>query len=172
MANETMANKTFGNETAAKRIRTVPAPIKDYKPVNVTGNDYISLPEIDECGRVMSVTFLHQAQAALFEARGSAPKAVTTSDSTGREGRQAPFIRPFLEWNGMQVDLRGVRPEVELKSDWVPSFTWDLPDVPGGPIRLGLRIVTPPDEKGFCYVLELERLGFHSDESTTAQRTA
>ncbi len=172
MANETVANKTFGNETAAKRIRTVPAPILDYKPVIATGNDYISLPEIDECGRVMSVTFLHQAQAALFEARGSAPKAVTTSDSTGREGRQAPFIRPFLEWNGMQVDLRGVRPEVELKSDWVPSFTWDLPDVPGGPIRLGLRIVTPPDEKGFCYVLELERLGFHSDESTTAQRTA
>lgn len=172
MANVTVANKTVGNETAAKRIRTVPAPIKDYKPVIVTGNDYISLPEIDECGRVMSVTFLHQAQAALFEVRGTAPKAVTTSDPTGREGRQAPLIRPFLEWNGMQVDLRGVCPEVELKWDWVPSFTWDLSDVPGGPIRLGLRIVTPPDEKGFCYILELERFGFHSDESTTAQRTA
>ncbi len=61
---------------------------------------------------------------------------------------------------------------MELKWDWVPSFTWDLSDVPGGPIRLGLRIVTPPDEKGFCYILELERFGFHSDESTTAQRTA
>jgi hypothetical protein len=167
-----MANKTVGNETAAKRIRTVPAPIKDYKPVIVTGNDYISLPEIDESGRVMSVTFLHQAQSALFEVRGTAPKTVTTSDPTGCEGRQAPFIRPFLEWNGMQVDLRGVRPKVELKWDWVPSFTWDLPDVSGGPIRLGLRIVAPPDEKGFCYIIELERLRFHPDVDITVHRTA
>jgi hypothetical protein len=41
-----MANVTVGNETVAKRIRTVPVPIKDYKPVIATGNDYISLPSI------------------------------------------------------------------------------------------------------------------------------
>jgi|LSQX01.3.fsa_nt_gb hypothetical protein len=180
----------MANETVAKRIKTVPEPVKDHRPVIVTGNDYISLPEIDECGRVMSVTFLHQAHASLFGVRGTAPEpavtseviptsettttpeTVTTSDPTGREGRQVSFIRPLLEWDGMQVDLRGVCPKVELKWDWVPSFTWDLPDVSGGPIRLGLRIVAPPDEKGFCYTLELERLGFHSDVDTTAQRTA
>ena len=152
----------------SRHIKTVPEPIKDYRPVIVTGNDYISLPEIDEYGRVMSVTFLHQAQASLFEVRGPAPETIAKSrtaamsDPTGREDPQIPFIMPFLQWDGMQVDLGGVRPTVELKWDWVPEFTWDLPDVPGGPIRLGLRIVAPPNEKGFCYILELERLRLQS----------
>ena len=159
VANKTVRSETVGNETVAKRIRTVPAPIKDYKPVNVTGNDYISLPEIDECGRVMSVTFLHQAQAGLFEVRGTAP---------GPAAEEISFIRPLLEWNGMQIDLGEVRPKVELKWDWVPSFTWDLPDVPGGPVRLGLRIVAPPDEKGFCYIIELERPERQCHESVVA----
>lgn len=140
-------------ETMSKRVKTVPEPIKDYRPVIVTGNDYVSLPEIDEHGMIMSVTFLHQAQASLFEVRGTAP---------GTAAQETPFIMPFLEWDGMQVDLRRARPKVELKWDWVPEFTWDLPRVPGGPIRLGLRIVAPPDEKGFCYILELERLGLQS----------
>jgi hypothetical protein len=162
----------------SRRIKTVPEPIKDYRPVIVTGNDYISLPEIDEYGRVMCVTFLHQAQASLFEVRGTAPETIAKSrtaamsDPTGREDQQIPFIMPFLEWDGVQVDLRGVRPTVELKWDWVPEFTWDLPDVPGGPIRLGLRIAAPPDEKGFCYILELKRLRLHSNESAMTQTTA
>ncbi len=55
----------------SRRVKTVPEPIKDYRPVIVTGNDYISLPEIDKYGSVMSVTFLNQAQASLFEVRGT-----------------------------------------------------------------------------------------------------
>ena len=190
----------------SRRVKTVPEPIKDYRPVIVTGNDYISLPEIDKYGSVMSVTFLNQAQASLFEVRGTVlqgtlpqaaaipetastseaiatydttatsdtvttPKALIASDVTGRGDQQIPFIMPLLEWNGMQVDLRGVRPKVEMKWDWVPEFTWDLqdlPDVSDGPIRLCLRIVAPPDEKGFCYILELDRAERESSEGTVA----
>ena len=137
----------------SRRVKTVPEPIKDYRPVIVTGNDYISLPEIDKYGSVMSVTFLNQAQASLFEVR-----SIECGDH--------PFIVPLLEWNGMQVDLRAVRPKVDLKWDWVPEFTWDLPNVSGGPIRLCLRIVAPPDEKGFCYILELDRAERESSEGT------
>ena len=142
----------------SKRIKTVPEPIRDYTPVIVTGNDYVSLPEIDEYGMIMSVTFLHEAQASLFEVRGNAPETAA---------QEIPFIMPFLEWNGMQIDLRRVRPKIELKWDWVPEFTWDLPGVPDGPIRLGLRIVAPPDEKGFCYILELDRPECQRYESMT-----
>jgi hypothetical protein len=147
----------------AKRVKTVPAPVKDYRSVIVTGNDYISLPEIDEYGSVMSVTFLHRGQAALFEVRGTAPAPAA---------EEIPFIMPLLEWNGEQVDLRSVRPEVELKWDWAPEFTWYLPNAPDGPIRLCLRIVAPPGEKGFCYILELERPGLYSDMSKTVQTMA
>ena len=143
----------------SRRVKTVPEPIKDYRPVIVTGNDYISLPEIDKYGSVMSVTFLNQAQASLFEVR-----SIECGDH--------PFIVPLLEWNGMQVDLRAVRPKVDLKWDWVPEFTWDLPNVSGGPIRLCLRIVAPPDEKGFCYILKLERLGLQSDVSRATRTTS
>jgi hypothetical protein len=146
-------------ETMSRRVKTVPESIKDYRPVIVTGNDYISLPEIDKYGSVMSVTFLNQAQASLFEVRGI-------------ECGDHPFIIPLLEWNGMQVDLRGVCPKVDLKWDWVPEFTWDLPNVSGGPIRLCLRIVAPPDEKGFCYILKLERLGLQSDVSRATRTTS
>ena len=153
------------------RIMTVPEEFREDSVVAATGNDFVSLPEIDAWGRVHSVTFLHAGCAGLIEVRGAgAGGAARCQDGRDRldapgpcdrnPSAQVPFLTPVFIWNGVPVNLeeRAGCPDFSLEGDWMPAFSWT--GEPGArEWRLRARIVAPPDEKGFCYVLEVERLG-------------
>ncbi|MDI7247097.1 MAG: glycoside hydrolase family 125 protein [Bacillota bacterium] len=161
------------------RIVTVPDEITEDRFVTVTGNDFVSLPEIDAWGRIAGVTFLHAGCAGLIEVRGgrhgtggagAASRATAGGDQA--DNRDAPpFVAPVFVWNGAAVDLAGAVPEFALEEDWIPTFSWTGGNGPGsGGVewRLSARIVAPPDEKGFCYILELQRLGLERHEGGEA----
>ncbi|MEW6105623.1 MAG: glycoside hydrolase family 125 protein [Bacillota bacterium] len=186
------------------RMMTVPDEITGEKFVTVTGNDFVSLPEIDRCGRVFGVTFLHAGCAGLIEVRGSRDGSdssaaglstgrspdckhhrthsdgVGTSSCSGRDGPgdrcgAAPFIAPVFTWDGTAVNLAAALPEFALEGDWIPTFSWtggNTPGSGGAEWRLSARIVPPPDEKGFCYILELRRLGVERHEVGEAPEDA
>lgn len=109
-------------------LTTVPEPVKDDEFRVLTGNDYISLPEIDEFGRILSVTLLHSGCCGMVELRGD------------------PFIAPTVSIDGESVDLVAMIPEMALESEWLPTFAW------AGRVGVTAKIIAPPEEKGFCYV--------------------
>lgn len=186
------------------RMMTVPDEITGDKFVTVTGNDFVSLPEIDRYGRVFGVTFLHAGCAGLIEVRGSRDGSdssaaglstgrspdckqhrthsdgVGTSSCSGRDGPgdrcgAAPFIAPVFTWDGTAVNLAAALPEFALEGDWIPTFSWtggNTPGSGGAEWRLSARIVAPPDEKGFCYILELQHLGVERHEIGEAPEDA
>ncbi|MEW6228435.1 MAG: hypothetical protein AB1700_10180, partial [Bacillota bacterium] len=63
-------------ENASALIMTRPEEIADHRFTTVTGNDFVSLPEIDAWGRIVSVTFLHAGCAGLIELRGMTQQPV------------------------------------------------------------------------------------------------
>lgn len=157
---------TDRRENASTLIATRPEEITDHRFTMATGNDFVSLPEIDAWGRVHGVTLLHAGCAGLIELRGI-PQGLA---ETGVERAVAPFIAPTLTWNGEVVDLTGALPETSLGGDWIPEFSWTSGRSPSGPAasgvvwdrepewRLSVRIVAPPEERGFCYILQIENL--------------
>jgi len=186
------------------RMMTVPDEITGDRFVTVTGNDFVSLPEIDRYGRVFGVTLLHAGCAGLIEVRGSrdGSDSVAGGLSTGRSPdstrhrvhsdgvrmwgysngdgpgdrcETAPFIAPAFTWDGTAVNLAAVLPEFTLEGDWIPTFSWtggNRPGSGGAEWRLSARIVAPPDEKGFCYILELEHLGIKEHDGGEAREGA
>lgn len=48
-----------GRKDESARIMTVPDEITKHEFVTVTGNNFVSLPESDAWGRVLSATFPH-----------------------------------------------------------------------------------------------------------------
>ena len=183
-------------ENDSMRIMTVPDEITHDGFVTVTGNDFVSLPEVDAWGRVLSATFLHAGCAGLVEVRGSRPVDSGADRPAPRNqgvSTRVPFLAPTFVWDGAPVDLAGsTPPEFALEGDWIPTFSWTdgqplsagdagggaagVEVVPGAEARSGVRagvpkwrvsarIVAPPDEKGFCYVLELQRLAREGGEA-------
>ncbi|MGE5587731.1 MAG: hypothetical protein ACM3ZO_05915 [Clostridia bacterium] len=114
------------------RIMTVPDEIAEDAFVTATGNDFVSLPEIDAWGRVLSATFLHAGCAGLIEvrgipradgSRGEGPPAFAPADM--RVPARMPFVAPTFVWDGAPVDLAGCAPpEFTLEEDWIPAFSW------------------------------------------------
>ncbi len=109
-------------------LTTVPEPIEDDEFCVLTGNDYISLPEIDKFGRILSVTLLHSGCCGMVELRGD------------------PFIAPIIAINGQSIDPGSVVPAMTLEREWLPMFAW------AGRVGVKGMIIAPPEEKGFCYV--------------------
>ncbi|MCL6614674.1 MAG: hypothetical protein K6U03_08705, partial [Firmicutes bacterium] len=149
------------------RLMTLPDEITDGRFVTVTGNDFVSLPEIDAWGRIAGVTFLHAGCAGLIEVRGgrhgTAGAGAAGSAEAGDAEKEGapPFIAPIFSWHGAAVELTRTRPEFVLEEDWIPTFTWTGGKGPGSAEpgwKLSARIVAPPEEKGFCYIFELQCL--------------
>ncbi|MGE5594232.1 MAG: glycoside hydrolase family 125 protein [Betaproteobacteria bacterium] len=191
-------NEPKGDST---RIMTVPDEITEDEFVTATGNDFVSLPEIDAWGRVLSATFLHGGCAGLIEVRGISGADVDRGApppepalANQRVSARVPLLAPMFVWDGAPVDLAGsAPPEFSLEEDWIPTFSWtagrpssgwasdggagrDAPeDATGDHGRVGglgtpewrlrARIVAPLDEKGFCYVLELQRFAREEGEA-------
>jgi meiotically up-regulated gene 157 (Mug157) protein len=104
----------------------------------VTGNEYISLPEIRGAdGAVESFSMLHMGLRGMILVRG---------------GQDAPLFKPVvLDADGNEIAIVSMGWERELF--WIPRFRAELA---GGAGVLWGIILTPPGERGFGISLRLE----------------
>jgi uncharacterized protein len=108
----------------------------------LTGNDYVSLPEIHGDGGVGRVSVLHGSLAGLVEWAGAGP--------------DAPLFMPRLSVGGQLMTL----PELRWRrlDRWIPTFSATLP----GDLTLTGTICAPagyPAARGFFIRLELDNRG-------------
>ncbi len=116
-------------------IMTVPEEIKDIETLCLTGNEYISLPEIDSAGAIRNLNVLHLGHRGLLEFCGS---------------KTAPLIAPFLTINDSAADM-GSLLSWDYRLDWIPSFSMAAAEG----VAMEGEIFAPPGFKGFCYRLKL-----------------
>lgn len=99
----------------------------------LTGNDYVSLPEIDDRGGIKSVGLLSMEKRGLIELYG--------------EGN---LINPSVV-----IDRKNIINSVSsLKSYWIPFYTYK-----DGDVSVTLKIIAPRLNKGFIYSFSLENNG-------------
>lgn len=119
----------------SKMLMTVPTEAEEYRPYFLTGNEYISLPEIGpENGGIYSLNVIRMDSRALLEFRGA---------------EKEPLLKPTLQLNGKKVDL-GNRLSWNYRRHWIPHFylqdqEWELRG----------EIFTPPGYRGGLYQLSL-----------------
>lgn len=120
----------------SKLLLTVPEEITSYDTCYLTGNEYVSLPQINPDGSILNINTLHYGQRGLLEFSGSAEK---------------PFLRPFFNKEDHPITPADtVKWSYEL--DWLPGFEINSDQ---GIVIWG-EIVAPPGFKGFYYKLKLQ----------------
>ena len=119
-----------------KDIMTVPREIANAPVYFLTGNEYISLPEIDpHTAGLKSLNLLHMGAVGLLEFQGS-PKS--------------PLISPFLIRQGRREDFQG-KLAWSYRQHWIPSFTYLSPG-----LTLKGEIFCPPGHRGGVYSLTVK----------------
>ena len=120
-----------------KSLLTVPEPVKRYRPVFLTGNEFLSLPEIDPgTGGLRSLGLLHMAACGLLAFRGAAGRS---------------FLLPWVRVNGKRMGPASGKQQMNWQylHQWIPEYTreeegWQLKG----------RITAPPGHRGAIYRLE------------------
>ncbi len=135
-------------ETRPKKemLLTVPEEITDHKASYLTGNEFISLPQINSGGGIPAANILHLGCRGLLEFSGD---------------EEQPLIAPLLTINGQSVNL-GDLLNWDYELDWIPAFSLSAENG----LTLEGEIVTPPGYKGFYYSLKLSNNG---SEAVTIQ---
>ena len=153
---------------AAPPILTVPEELAAVEPVALTGNFWVSLPDLDPAtGAARSVGLLSEAARALIEFTG----APVTRDPAGpRDGGSGPLLVPIIEWQGRQIwppepaagrgspeslpAANGESPErprppgLHYLAGWIPRWSIPLPGLDGW--NLELTWLAPVDQRGFA----------------------
>jgi len=129
----------MSQDPKSKLLLTVPDKITDHDHCFLTGNEYISLPEIYRDGSILNVNFLHYQHKGLLEFSGN---------------KDSPLFTPFLKINEDTIDIKGFS-AWEYKLDWLPHFSFATESG----ITLTAEIIAPPGFKGFYYKLKLQNSG-------------
>ena len=111
---------------------------KDQETLFLTGNEYISLPEIGTGGGIKSVNLLHMGARGLLEFRGAA---------------EHPLLVPFVTIDGAAA-LRAESCRWSYHRDWMPRFKLEC----AGRYAVEGEIFAPPGHRGCCYRLRLANL--------------
>ncbi len=127
-------------------LLTVPEEITNPETLYLTGNEYLSLPQIDPAGGIKSVNILRFDHRGLLEFSGS---------------EQEPLLKPVITVNGHAIDLDNIL-TWEYQLDWIPSFTLTVQKS----LTLEGKIFAPPGFKGFCYCLTINN---NSDKPQTVR---
>ncbi len=119
-----------------RKLLTIPDEIRDYKKLTLSGNEYISIPEVDRAGGIDSVNVLRLDYRGLLEFRG---------------GESNRLILPTVKINGQEINLEE-NTSWHYELDWIPSFK------AGNSEKCIIKgeIITPPECRGFLYCLQLE----------------
>lgn len=117
-----------------RRILTVPDELSGGEAPALTGNEFVSLPEIDRStAAIQSLNVLHMGSRGLIEFRGD------------------PLLRPNLRIDGGEVEFPPLRCDYE--HDFVPRLQGR-----GAGFELSVAYCAPPGFQGFFVVLELKNL--------------
>ena len=111
-----------------KQILTTPPPVNPDHCVFLTGNEYISLPEIGPGAEINTLNVLHMAARGLLE-------------FSGKEGE--PLLGPYLALNGEDLSEK-IALNWRYELDWLPGFE----STAAGPLALKGEIVIPPGHRG------------------------
>ncbi len=118
---------------------TVPQEEESYRPCLLTGNHFLSFPEIvPRSGALDSINILHGSTSALLEFCGNGEK---------------PLLEPFCRAEGRELHLSG-RLFWRYRHYWEPCFT-----VRGGGWQLAGNIVAPPGYRGAVYIMTFTNSG-------------
>ncbi len=120
-------------------LLTVPQEEESYDSRLLTGNHFLSFPEIiPRSGALDSINVLHRSTSALLEFCGSAEK---------------PLLEPFCREEGRELHFSG-RLSWRYRHYWEPCFT-----VRSEGRQLAGNIVAPPGYRGAVYILSFTNLG-------------
>ncbi len=125
----------------SENIMTVPEEIQEYHPVYLTGNQYISVPDIDpKHGGVRSVNALHMGAKGLLEFRGD---------------EKAPLLMPYLRVNKEEIiDSNSNELPWKYVHSWIPSFEMDFKG-----LFVQGTVFFPPGHRGGVYLLKVKNTG-------------
>lgn len=112
-----------------------PSPEESFPPVLPTGNAYVSLPHIDPVTGAIPDFYVISARAAGL---------------VGVRGGSAPLLR-VIGQDGAGTIVPFVPQSVGREDAWIPTLTGHA-----GPIAITVRIIPPPQERGFAIVVEAE----------------
>lgn len=117
------------------KVLTVPKAHDSYKCYFMTGNEYISIPHIDQDGSIKCINAVLMCTRTLIEFRGE------------------KLISPYIQLDGKICNLRE-----KLHGDhlnyWIPQFECQCDDV-----HISIIIVSPVNHKGFVYRIALHNRG-------------
>ncbi len=119
----------------AEQILTTPPPIHAHHHFTLTGNEYISLPEINAGGEVDALNILHMGARGLLEFRGE---------------EERPLLQPFIEINGEDAGEK-IAAAWSYNLDWLPCFKGTA----ANSVLVQGEIYFPPGHCGGCYRLTL-----------------
>ncbi len=113
-----------------------PSPgLPEEEALYLTGNEYLSLPEIGDAGEIRSINVLHMGARGLLEFRGTAER---------------PLLVPFITVDGAET-LRPQNLVWSYRCDWIPGFETHVT----GCCTAAGDIFAPPGRRGGCCRLHL-----------------
>ncbi len=116
---------------------TVPEEISKYRPFFITGNEYLSLPEINPINAgIVSINVLSLSTKGLLEFKGTTKK---------------PLIIPFVKISGKEIDINK-KITWSYKNFWVPEFCYAIEKQ----FMIKGKIFTPPGHRGGVYHIEVK----------------
>jgi uncharacterized protein len=129
------------------KLLTVPEKLNRYEHLFLTGNEYVTLPQITPAGGIISLNVLRLDCRGILEFSGA---------------EESPLVSPLLTVNGKNLHFKVDNFSCSYKSGWIPVFR--ASGLEG--CTLEGEILTPPGHKGFCYMLRLKN---NSDQNIDAE---
>ncbi len=131
----------MAEQFTAEKIGALMTPSPKLAPTEtlyLTGNEYLSLPDIGTGGEIRSINVIHMGARGLLEFKGAANR---------------PLLAPFVSVNGEEALCRE-NLSWSYRHDWIPSFEMHA----AGCYAIEGDIFAPPGQRGCCYRLRLTSL--------------
>lgn len=126
----------------SEKLFTLPQPVAAYRPVQLTGNHYLALPEIDpRTAGILSANAILLAARGLLEFKGPADQ---------------PLVRPVLKLDARPIEFSGGL-NWDYRWHWVPHF-----ELKGTDWLLEGEIFAPEEHRGAVYLLCIQNVSSRS----------
>ncbi len=130
--------EAINREEEIMALMTVSPELTAEEALYLTGNEYLSLPDIGTAGEIRSINVLHMGARGLLEFRGT---------------EERPLLAPFVTVDGEEALLRESL-AWRYRHDWIPHF--EVRDA--GRYSIEGDIFAPPGRRGCCCRLRLANL--------------
>lgn len=140
-------------QSERERILTVPEEMGDVESPMVTGNEWVSLPDISPADAgIATLNLIHMGSRGLVEWVGP-------DKPSGQAGpERAPFLAPYIAGHAGEVIALESSWEWERMADWIPCARTRISTASGDECTVTLIICAPVGERGFVIRFELSDL--------------